>query len=74
LYEKYPLDAYSAWQEWKEARKPKRWEPLPGERFFFVNAAGMVSQDFCRTEEESNEMQLKRRAVGNEFRTGKSAL
>ena len=23
LYEKYPLDAYSAWMEWAEARKPK---------------------------------------------------
>lgn len=23
LYEKYPLDAYSAWMEWKESRKPK---------------------------------------------------
>ena len=23
LYEKYPLDAYSAWMEWKEAREPK---------------------------------------------------
>lgn len=23
LYEKYPLDPYTAWMEWKEARKPK---------------------------------------------------
>ena len=23
LYEKYPLDAYSAWMKWNEARKPK---------------------------------------------------
>ena len=73
LYEKYPLDAYSAWMEWAEARKPKRWTPQVGERIFFVNSHGAVSQDFCRSDEEGNEHQLKRRAIGNEFRTGKAA-
>lgn len=73
LYEKYPLDAYAAWMEWKEARKPKRWTPQIGERIFFVNTHGAVSQEFCRSDEEGNEYQLKRRAIGNEFRTGKAA-
>ncbi|MDE7442147.1 MAG: hypothetical protein K2M69_08280 [Muribaculaceae bacterium] len=73
LYEKYPLDAYAAWMEWKEARKPKRWTPQIGERIFFVNSHGAVSQEFCRSDEEGNEHQLKRRAIGNEFRTGKAA-
>lgn len=73
LYEKYPLDAKKAWDEWANERKPKRWTPQIGERFFFVNAAGTVSQDFCRSEIESNGMQLKRRAIGNEFQTGKDA-
>lgn len=73
LYEKYPLDAKKAWDEWANERKPKRWTPQIGERFFFVNAAGTVSQDFCRSEIESDRMQLKRRAIGNEFQTGKDA-
>ena len=68
-----PFNALHTWMEWKESRKPKRWTPQIGERFFFVNAAGTVSQDFCRSEIESNGMQLKRRAIGNEFQTGKDA-
>lgn len=68
-----PLNACKAWQEWKEARKPKRWTPQVGERIFFVNTHGAVSQDFCRSDDEGNEHQLKRRAIGNEFRTGKAA-
>ena len=68
-----PLNACKAWQEWKEARKPKRWTPQVGERIFFVNTHGAVSQDFCRRDEEGNGNQLKRRAIGNEFRTGKAA-
>lgn len=56
----------------KEATQ-ERWTPKPGERFFYVNATGTVSQDFCRHDYEGNEIQLKRRAVGNEFRTGKEA-
>ena len=68
-----PFNALHTWMEWKESRKPKRWTPQIGERFFFVNAAGTVSQDFCRSEIESNRMQLKRRAIGNEFQTGKAA-
>lgn len=51
----------------------ERWIPKPGERFFFVNATGTVSQDFCRHDYEGNKIQLKRRAIGNEFRTGKEA-
>ncbi len=30
---KYPLDAYSAWMEWKELRKPKRWRAERGEKY-----------------------------------------
>lgn len=37
LYEKYPLDAYSAWMEWKESRKPKRWHPKNGEGFWGIS-------------------------------------
>lgn len=56
----------------EEATK-ERWIPKPGERIFFVNATGTVSQDFCRHDYEGNKIQLKRRAVGNEFRSGKEA-
>ena len=40
LYEKYPLDAYSAWMEWKEARKPKRWRAKNGEGYWRLNVMG----------------------------------
>lgn len=56
----------------EEATK-ERWIPKPGERIFYVNATGTVSQDFCRHDYEGNKIQLKRRAVGNEFRSGKEA-
>ena len=38
LYEKYPLDPYSAWMEWKESRKPKRWRAEKGERYWVVDS------------------------------------
>ncbi len=69
LLRKYPLDAYSAWMEWKETRKPKRWTPQIGERIFWVNDNLTVSQDRFN----NFETQRKRRAVGNEFKTGKEA-
>lgn len=56
-----------------EETTKERWIPKPGERFFYVNATGTVSQDFCRRDDEGNKIQLKRQAVGNEFRTGKEA-
>lgn len=37
LYEKYPLDAYSAWMEWKEARKPKIWRAERGSKYWWFN-------------------------------------
>ena len=39
LYEKYPLDAYTAWMEWKEERKPKRWTPKEGETYWYFDEA-----------------------------------
>ena len=66
LYEKYPLDVYSAWMEWKNSKK---WIPEIGERIFWVNANLTVSQDRFN----DYETQRKRRAVGNEFKTGKEA-
>ncbi|MDE5869050.1 MAG: hypothetical protein K2H18_02355 [Muribaculaceae bacterium] len=48
---------------------PKRWTPQIGERIFWVNANFTVSQDRFN----DFETQRKRRAVGNEFKTGKEA-
>lgn len=33
-FEQNPLNAAKAWQEWKEARKPKRWRAEYGEMYF----------------------------------------
>ncbi len=68
-FRKYPLDGLKAWTEWSESRKPKRWTPQIGERIFWVNANLTVSQDVFN----DYETQKKRRAVGNEFKTGKEA-
>ena len=38
LYEKYPLDPYSAWMEWKEARKPKRWRAEADGEYWYLSA------------------------------------
>ncbi|MBD5367234.1 MAG: hypothetical protein HDR82_09620 [Bacteroides sp.] len=48
LYEKYPLDAYSAWMEWKEAKKQKRWRAEVGE--FYWRIIFDESYDNCITE------------------------
>lgn len=37
LYEKYPLDAKKAWDEWASERKPKRWYPQHGEEFWYID-------------------------------------
>lgn len=69
LLKKYPLDAKKAWDEWAETRKTKRWTPQIGEHIFWVNANLTVSQDRFN----DFDTQRKRRAVGNEFKTGKEA-
>ena len=37
LLKKYPFDGRAAWQEWSEARKPKRWYPQHGEELWHLN-------------------------------------
>ena len=46
LYEKYPLDATQAWQEWASERKPKRWTPKNGEKFWHLNEFMNVVSSF----------------------------
>ena len=70
LYEKYPLDAYSAWMEWKEARKPKRWRAQEkGEYWCIVfdgNAISTIELD-CRGDHNLYNF-------GNYFRTKGEAI
>lgn len=67
LYEKYPLDAYSAWMEW--ARKPKRWRAKEGEQYFLLNPDGEVMVD----NECYFDIDSYRHDFGNYFRTQEEA-
>lgn len=69
LYEKYPLDPYSAWMEWKEARKPKRWRAEIGEIYWRISAKGNTSV----TEEYNTETDDYCYNYGNYFRTKEEA-
>lgn len=59
LYEKYPLDAYSAWMEWKEARKPKY--VLQAELRLISNK-GMTIEDYECVEVEVSDIDLTQAA------------
>ena len=48
LYLKYPLDAYKAWQEWAEARKPKRWYPQHGEEVWYLDLSMKPKKTYSR--------------------------
>lgn len=70
LYEKYPLDAYSAWMEWKSERTPKRWRAeyykpywYLDRRFIAKECTADANSDFDRTNYEN----------GNMFRTEEEA-
>ena len=83
LYEKYPLDAYSAWMEWKEARKPKRWRAKSSAgvavseckghwedySYWYVTSDGVIAQD----EETNCKTDNLRYNIGNYFRTEEEA-
>lgn len=40
LYEKYPLNAYSAWMEWKESKEPKRWRAKKYQGYYYIDYIG----------------------------------
>ena len=61
LYEKYPLDAYSAWMEWKANRK----FPKLNEEFWIIQADGTVDRRYNTGSEFVNNLI----ASGNCFRT-----
>ena len=59
LYEKYPLDAYSAWMEWKESRKPKY--VLQAELRLISND-GKTVEDYENIEVEMSDIDLTKAA------------
>lgn len=67
---KYPLDAYTAWMEWKEARKPKRWRATKGEEFWQLDEAFRPYRDI----ELNVTIDNLHYESGNYFRTEKEAL
>ena len=57
LYEKYPLDAYSAWMEWKAERKPKRWRAKKYQGYYYIDIIGgriVTKYDTDEREEPDN--------------------
>lgn len=65
LYEKYPLDPYSAWMEWQSERKPKRWRAEEGEEYWRLTDCGDVENEVdSRDGWDNNCYQF-----GNYFRT-----
>ncbi len=69
LYEKYPLDAKKAWQEWEESRKPKRWRAEERERYWVINHE--LEVDY--SEDVNDGYDNARWKVGNYFRTASEA-
>ncbi|MDE6436633.1 MAG: hypothetical protein K2K69_03895 [Muribaculaceae bacterium] len=69
LYEKYPLDAYSAWMEWKEERKPKRWRADEGGSYWHFGSTGKAA---IRSEYRTT-LDNSRYSIGNYFRTKEDA-
>lgn len=64
-YLKYPLDARTAWMEWQEEQKPKRWHPKNGGPYWFVNFNTLRPEQSLRSnsgfnwEEDLNHFQTK---------------
>ena len=83
LYEKYPLDAYSAWMEWASERKPKRWRAKSSAgvavseceghwedySYWYITSDGVIAQE----EEMNCKVDTLRYELGNYFRTEEGA-
>ena len=65
-FEQNPLNAAKAWQEWKEARKPKQWTPKEGETYFFINDFFNVVGEFYYEDDLDSETRVR---VGNCYPT-----
>ncbi|MBD5585901.1 MAG: hypothetical protein HDQ88_12535 [Clostridia bacterium] len=79
LLKKYPFDGRAAWQEWLEARKPKRWRAKSSSgwavseceghwedyTYWYITSDGVIAQD----EETNCKADNLRHELGNYFRT-----
>ena len=54
LYKKYPLDAYSAWMEWQEERKPKRWRAEYGETYYSLRDSFTVCDQYENNDSDND--------------------
>lgn len=70
FYEKYPLDAYSAWMEWKEARKPKRWRAKQYEKYWYLDRRFIAKSCIAGPNESFDNTNYEN---GNYFRTKEEA-
>ena len=61
LYEKYPLDACSAWMEWKESRKPKF---IVQAQIRLISNQGKTIEDYECVEVEVSEFDLTKASDG----------
>ncbi len=66
---KYPLDAYAAWMEWAESRKPKRWRAKKGDEYWYID--GIIHP--CQGKEDMIRTDYTRYKIGNYFRTREEA-
>ena len=70
LYEKYPLDAYSAWMEWKGSRRPKRWRAKQYEKYWYLDRR-FIPKDV--NADANSEFDSTNYENGNYFRTKEEA-
>ena len=54
LLRKYPLDPYSAWMKWKEARKPKRWRAEYGETYYSLRDSFTVCDQYENNDSDND--------------------
>lgn len=69
LYEKYPLDAKKAWDEWASDRKPKRWILTVGEEYFSISGCAKI----IKLKYLDNAIDAELERVYNRFRTEEEA-
>lgn len=72
LLMKYPLDPYSAWKEWKESRKPKRWRARKYQGYYYIDFRGGRLVTFYDTDEYDKD-ENNRYDSYNYFRTKEEA-
>ena len=73
LYEKFPFDAYSAWMEWKEARKPKRWRAKNAGQYWRIIFDESHDGYITNSADVRDTIDNANYSIGNYFRTKEEA-